>query len=315
MQRIRSKKYLVTGVSKFPATKIVKYFTEQKIDIVGVDTRFPSYNPPGMKFYETDPYLSNIKEICKSENTDVVIHLMFDYDIYSEIHPYNRNNFIRFERLFRFFRENLFEKLYLFSSSFVYGVNFSSSRKYVESDVLISASSVAYLNDMLIIERYLSGYFSQNENKGLFLFRTVPVYHNFSEDILIKFLKKTPVIYSIARRDPEFQFLYFSDVINYILNSVLLSSGGVYNIASSDTIRLSEIASHLNKPFIYLPEGVSRSIFGSAKLLFKSDIYNSELIDILSFPCLLSIDKARKDFGYEPEYRCRDIVENITFFD
>ncbi|MCX7958086.1 MAG: NAD-dependent epimerase/dehydratase family protein [Deltaproteobacteria bacterium] len=315
MQRIRNKKFLITGVSRFPANKIVRYLTEHKIRITGVDVRFPSYNPPEMKFYETDPYLSNIANICKKEKTEIVIHLMFDYDIYSEIHPYNRNNFIRFERLFRYYKEGLFEKLYLFSSSFVYGVNFSNNRRFSESDILLSGSSVAYLNDMLVIERYLSAYFTENENKGLFLFRAVPLYHNFSEEILIKFFKRTPVFYSIAGRDPEYQFLYFTDMINYILNSVQGDNGGIYNIASSDTIRLSEIASLVNRPFVYIPEGISRSIFGSARLLFKSEIYSTELIDLLSFPCLVSIDKARRFLGYEPEYKCRDIVENITFFD
>ncbi len=81
------------------------------------------------------------------------------------------------------------------------------------------------------------------------------------------------------------------------------------------TIRLKDIAESLNKFFIYIPEGLSKSIFGFNKILFKSEIHNSELVDILSFPCLVSIDKARRELGYQPEYKCRDIVENITFFE
>jgi nucleoside-diphosphate-sugar epimerase len=44
-------------------------------------------------------------------------------------------------------------------------------------------------------------------------------------------------------------------------------------------------------------------------------MFATELVDMLSFPCLVSIDKARKELGYEPEYKVKDIVENITFFD
>lgn len=315
MHRIKNKNILITGASKFPANKFIKYLSEHKISIVGIDTKFPTFNPPEMKFYETDPYLSNIINICKNENIDTVIHLMFDYDIYSEIHPYNRNNFIRFERLFKYYKDGLFKRLYLFSSSYVYGVNFSNDNRYIETDTLLSNSSITYLNDMIVIERYISNYINQSNNDGLFLFRMAPLYHNFSEDIVIRFLKKTPIFYSIAKRDPEFQFLYISDMINYIINSMFLSKGGIYNIASSNTIKLSQIASILNKPILYIPEGISKSVFTSFKFLFKAEIYNKELIDILSFPCIMSIDKARKLLEYEPEYNCREIVENISFFD
>ncbi|MCX7943865.1 MAG: NAD(P)-dependent oxidoreductase [Deltaproteobacteria bacterium] len=315
MHRLGNKRFLITGISKFPANKIVKFLVEHKFDVIGVDIRFPAFNPPGIRFYETDPYFSNIGYICKSDKVDIVVHLMFDYDIYSENHPYNRNNFIRFERLFNSFEKGLFEKLYIFSSSLVYGVNFSNNSKYVETDTLIASSSIAYLNDMLVIERYLTNYFLRGDDKGLFLFRIAPLYHNFSEDIVIKYLKKVPLFFSIAQRDPEYQFLYITDLINYILNSVVLSSGGIFNIASSDTIRLSELAVCMNRPFIYIPESLSRGVFKCLKFISRSELYNQELIDILSFPCLVSIDKARKRLNYEPEYGCRDLIENITLFE
>ncbi len=315
MNRIKEKKFLITGVRGFPANKVVKYLTEQMIEVVGIDIGFPTYHPAKMKFYETDPYFSNIEDIIRTESVDIIIHLMFDYDIYSEIHPYNRNNFIRFERLFTLFNKKVFEKLYLFSSIYVYGANFVNSKRYTESDILISSSKIAYLSDMLAIERYLSSNIQPENWNGLFNFRIAPFYHNFSEDIVIKYIKRTPIFYSIANRDPEFQFLYITDLINYIINSVFLEKGGVYNIASPDSIRLSEIASICNKPFVYLPEGFTRSFFALSKLFFKSEIHNSELIDILSFPCLVSIDKARDELGYEAGYQLRDMVENIIFFE
>lgn len=310
-----NKRFLITGVSKFPANKLVKHLVEHQIGVVGVDIKYPAYNPERMKFYLTDPYLSNIENICRAEKIDTVIHFLFDYDLYSRSHPFNRNNFIRFTRLFEYLKVELFEKLYLFSSSFVYGVNFVNNKPYEEGETILPSSSIAYLNDMIAIERYLTDNISDIENKGLFLFRMAPLFHSFSEDIIIRFIKKTPIFLSISGRDPEFQFTYHSDLINYILNSVALAKGGVYNIASSDTIRLSEIAKARNRILLSVPEGVVRSAFEIAKFISKEEVYNSELIDMLSFPCIVSIDKARKGLGYEPEYRCRDLVENITFFD
>jgi len=315
MQRFRDKKILITGVSRFPANKFVKFFDSNRVSIVGVDVRFPTFNPPSMRFYETDPYFLNIENIIRAESVDTVIHLMCDYDIYSEIHAYNRNNLIRYERLMKLFSGGKIKRLILTSSIFVYGVNFSSDRLYSEEDTLISSSRIAYLNDMLVMERNFWDYIQHNSGDGLFLFRSAPLYHNFSEEILIKFFKKTPVIYSIARRDPEFQFLYILDFINYIINALFSKGGGVYNIASSDTIRLSEIANRLNKAFVYVPENVFRGIFVSVERFLKSEMFATELVDMLSFPCLVSIDKARKELGYEPEYKVKDIVENITFFD
>jgi nucleoside-diphosphate-sugar epimerase len=66
---------------------------------------------------------------------------------------------------------------------------------------------------------------------------------------------------------------------------------------------------------VYVPENVFRGIFVSVERFLKSEMFATELVDMLSFPCLVSIDKARKELGYEPEYKVKDIVENITFFD
>ncbi|MGC8926571.1 MAG: NAD-dependent epimerase/dehydratase family protein [Myxococcota bacterium] len=315
MQRIRDKRFLITGVSRFPANKIVKFLCTQRINVVGLDIRFPTYHPPNMKFYETDHYFSNIQNIVKNESIDVVIHLMFDYDIYSDIHPYNRNNFIRFERLLRLYREGLIRQLFIFSSIFVYGVNFSNDNRFIEEDTLLASSNIAYLNDMIVIDRYIQNFLVGNDYKGLFVFRIAPLYHDFSEEILIRFFKKTPVLFSISKRDPSFQFLYINDLANYIINATISGKGGIFNIATADSIRLSEIAKLLNKLLVYVPEGLLRGIFGTYRWISQSDIYNSELLDILSFPCPVSIDKARSILGYEPEYGCKEIVENITFFD
>lgn len=315
MYRLKDIRFLITGVSKFPANKIVKFLGSQKINVVGVDIRFPAFNPPNMKFYETDPYLSNLPIIVKNESVDTIIHLMFDYDVYSDIHPYNRNNFIRFERLLKLYKENVIKQLFLFSSIYTYGVNFSSDRKFIEEDTLIATSNISYLNDMIVIDRYIQNFIKGNIYKGLFVFKIAPLYHNFSEDILIRFFKKTPILYSISKRDPAFHFLYVYDLANYIINAVITEKGGFYNIASADSIKLSEISKIVNKPLIYVPEGISRGIFSSYKWLLKSDIYNSELLDTLSFPCPVSIDKARSELKYEPELSAKELVENITFFD
>lgn len=315
MQRLRNKKILITGVSKFPANKFVKYFDMQKIPITGVDIRFPVFKPPSLKFYETDSYFSNLEDICKREKIDTVIHLQFDYDIYSEVHPYNRNNYIRFERLLKLRGNNVIRRLFLFSSNYIYGVDLSSEHRFSEDDTLISSSHIAYINDMLIIERSLIDHITPEQGSGLFIFRLAPLYHNFSEDILIRFLKKAVVIYSISGRNPEFQFLYIYDLINCVVNAIVNGNGGVYNVASSDTIRLSDIASHLSKPFVYIPEYIIKSLFISLKWLFKSDIYNNDLINMLLYNSLISIEKSRRDLGYEPQYRSTEIIENITFFD
>lgn len=315
MQRFRDKKILITGVSKFPANKFVKYFDMQKIPITGVDIRLPVFRPPSLKFYETDSYFSNLGDICKKEDIETVIHLQFDYDIYSEMHPYNRNNYIRFERLLKLYTNDVIKRLFLFSSNYIYGVDLSSEHRFLEDDTLISSSHIAYINDMLIIERSLVDHLTSERCSGLFLFRLAPLYHNFSEDILIRFLKKAVVIYSISGRNPEFQFLYIYDLINWVINAIVSGKGGAYNIASSDTIRLSDIASRLNKPFVYIPEHIVKSLFTSLKWLLKLDIYNEELINMFLYNSIMSIEKSRRVLGYEPQYRCAEIVENITFFD
>ncbi len=315
MQRIKDKKILITGASRFPANKFIKYFDMQKIPIIGVDIKFPSFNPQSLRFYETDSYFSNIESIIKKEKIDTVIHLPFDFDIYSEMHPYNRNNYIRFERLFKIYSNGNIKRLFLFSSNHVYGVDLSSRHRFTEEDVLISSSQIAYINDLLVIERNIIQYLSHNKADGLFLMRLAPLYHSFSEDILIRFFKKTPIFYSISRRNPEFQLLYVYDLINYVINAMANGNGGIYNIATSDTILLSEIANYLNKPFVYVPEHLIKSVFYSVKWLLRSEVYNNELIDLFSYNSLMSIDRARRDLKYEPEYSCRDLVDNITFFD
>ena len=108
-----------------------------------------------------------------------------------------------------------------------------------------------------------------------------------------------------------FVFIWDEDVVECLVRGVVGPQTGIFNLAGDGAMTPQEIARTLGKPFVPVPAPVLRTALRILKKLGKSP-YGPEQLKFLQFRPVLSNQRLKDDFGYEPRFTSREAFERYA---
>ncbi len=301
------KKYLITGGIGFIGSHLSEALLKLGNEVVVIDdfsANAIEKIDSKIKIYKTGiENTDRIKEIFKKEKPDIIYHLAGVINLRRQIadplFAKDLDFLRRTETILDACRKNSVKKIIFISSG---GAIYENARVIPTPQDYPAHPASLYGLANLMLEKYIQSYCKEREMDFIIL-RLSNVYgprqwiSGIVPSLIIKFLKKErPIIYGDGRQTRD--FIYIDDAIRAFIIAAEKTKTGVYNIGSGKEV-------NLNKLFELL-----KDIFG-----FKIEPAYQDLKGRESKRSALSIEKIKKEFGWQPQTNLKDgLSKTIKWF-
>lgn len=195
------------------------------------------------------------------------------------------------------------EQLIVTSSGAAYGYDPRNAEWLDEDQPLRGHARFAYAKHKLEVEQLLASARQQHPQLKQLVLRPGTILGRQVNNQITELFKKRAVL-GIRGSDSRFVFIWDQDVVDIICQGLRTQSAGIFNLAGDGALSLREIAALLGKPYRALPAWLIRTALHLLKPLGLSQ-YGAEQLDFLRYRPVLSNQRLKQEFGYQPRYSSR----------
>ncbi|MFN3338078.1 MAG: NAD-dependent epimerase/dehydratase family protein [Dietzia sp.] len=190
-------------------------------------------------------------------------------------------------------------RLVVSSSGAAYGYHADNPVPITEDRPVRGTTAFAYSHHKALVEHLLAD--ARRDHPGLdqVVLRIGTILGD-SVDNQITALFHRPRLLAIRGSDSPFVFIWDSELVAIVVRAVDAGPPGVYNVAGSGTLTISEIAERLGKRTLAVPEVVLKVVLTVGRAL-RATRYGPEQTGFLRYRPVLDNTRLREDFGYTPE--------------
>lgn len=305
---------LITGGSGYIGSKTIQVLIESASkpqNIFSVDVRSvpEAQKQKGVTYIESDVRSQKIHKIIAEHKIDTVVHLA------SIVTPGKKS-----DREFEYSvdvggTKNILEacvankvsQIVITSSGAAYGYYQNNPAWIKETHELRGNPEFAYSDHKRQIEEMLALYRRQYPKLQQLIFRPGTILGQGVNNQITALFEK-PFIIDVKNSDSRFVIIWDMDVAHCIAQGIAQRRKGIYNLAGSGTLNMSQIAEILGKKRIVVPAWLLRSILRFLKLFHLSP-YGPEQVKFLQYRPVLSNKKLIEEFGYVPQKTTREVFE------
>jgi UDP-glucose 4-epimerase len=195
-------------------------------------------------------------------------------------------------------------QLIVTSSGAAYGYTPDNAEWIDEQHPLRGHPHFAYARHKLEIEQLLARSRAQHPQLRQLILRPGTILGRRLNNPVSDLFKKHAVL-GVRGHDSRFVFIWEQDVVGIIRQGLEQASEGIYNLAGDGALSLAEIAEILGKPYRPLP---AMLLAGALRLLKPLGLsqYGPEQLDFLRYRPVLSNQRLKDEFGYQPRYSSRE---------
>jgi UDP-glucose 4-epimerase len=258
-------KILITGSSGYVGYILSKFFSEQEIEVIGLDiTKNKAWGGNNkFTFYHCDiTNKEKINQILSKELPSHVIHLAYLMDPIHDVKKEYSIDVIGSRNILEIANNTESVKQFIqFSSASAYG-GWPNNPLWIKETHELRPRDYRYgINKKIVEKEYLN--FDKRKNLNLIILRMCtamgPLYHKKGGVIAI--LTNSPLLLKLNNRYCELQFIHEDDLTN-LLNLMVNDNQieGVYNLAPDSYATIKQLAP--KKTFIPVPLLLLRGIIG-----------------------------------------------------
>ncbi|MEO9332706.1 SDR family oxidoreductase [Ectopseudomonas guguanensis] len=195
-------------------------------------------------------------------------------------------------------------QLIVTSSGAAYGYTPDNAAWIDEQHPLRGHPHFAYARHKLEIEQLLARSRAQHPQLRQLILRPGTILGRRLNNPVSDLFRKRAVL-GVRGHDSRFVFIWEQDVVGIIRQGLEQAREGIYNLAGDGTLSLAEIAEILGKPYRPLP---AMLLAGALRLLKPLGLsqYGPEQLDFLRYRPVLSNQRLKDEFGYQPRYSSRE---------
>lgn len=195
-------------------------------------------------------------------------------------------------------------QLIVTSSGAAYGYTPDNAAWIDEQHPLRGHPYFAYARHKLEIEQLLARSRAQHPQLRQLILRPGTILGRRLNNPVSDLFRKRAVL-GVRGHDSRFVFIWEQDVVGIIRQGLEQAREGIYNLAGDGTLSLAEIAEILGKPYRPLP---AMLLAGALRLLKPLGLsqYGPEQLDFLRYRPVLSNQRLKDEFGYQPRYSSRE---------
>jgi UDP-glucose 4-epimerase len=183
------------------------------------------------------------------------------------------------------------------STYLIYGAH-ASNHFYIKEDApLRAAETFPELTDAIELDHEALRFLLQYRELRTVILRPCNIVGPHSESVLMDFFR-SGICPKLMGFDPLMQFIHESDMAEVIRLVLEGSQSGVYNIAGEGVAPYSAAANLAGARTVPLPLLLSYGLVSLLNLINQK--FPPHLLDYLRYPTIISDDKFRKDYDYQP---------------
>jgi UDP-glucose 4-epimerase len=201
------------------------------------------------------------------------------------------------------------ERLFVFSSTFVYGAH-PSNPNFLREDAPLQSRGPGYVRTRVDVEKQVQEFSREYPGVQVLALRFAPIFGPSAQSTLARYFL-SGVIPKILGFDPLFQFLHEEDAGRAALWALHSSRSGVYNIVGRGVLPLStgfHICGRIGVPVF---PGLVKTTFRLGHLLRIWDI-SADLVPMFQYICVADGQKASTDLGFVAEYSSRQALKSMV---
>lgn len=301
---------LITGATGGLARLVAERLKESH-ELVGADARaWPSQAAFPGEFVEVSYTHRKMTDVFRKHRFHTLIH-MGRIRTTSEASFQERYNVnvLGTRNLLDLAKKYGVKNVVVFSTFHVYGAHRLNPMHITEDQPLRASQLFPELQDAVDLDHYATNFLLQNPNLHTVILRPTNVVGSRLQNDITKILKSQycPMVMGF---DPMMQFVDQEDMARAIILSMRATQSGIYNVIGEGVIPYSHAINLAGGKPIPIPPFVAYPAASILKAVGMSRI-PKHLIDYIRFPVLLSDEKFRKDFRYEPLISCVESLKNL----
>lgn len=313
MPKIKYKNFLVTGVSGYYGSVLLRYLseTEQRAKIVGIDIKNPGKDYTFLDFRKMDIRDPGLEDVQRTEKIDTVVHLAFPTNVFASDKKVRDININGARNLLDCSIRAGVKKFVYISSTTAYGA-FPENKDFVDEAQPIRATpDLFYTRDKVDIENMVEEYRGKHKNIKFVVIRPSIITGQAIHPIFLRILRILYFIPAPAGVNPMLQAVHEDDLSQATWLLLNKDCEGTYNITGDGGVPVRDFFRMLGKRPLPLPGGWMRK---SAKHLERLGITVpiAGMIDLLSYPWTVSNEKIKKEFGFVFEYNSREAFQELA---
>ena len=197
-------------------------------------------------------------------------------------------------------------RLVVKSSAAVYGCAPRDPAHFTEETQPHRPPHSGYGKDCVEVEEYVRGFARRRPDVSVTVLRFAGhlgdgVRSPFSDYLAL------PVLPTMAGFDPRLQFVHIEDVVRALRLAASGAHPGVYNVAGSGSLTLSQLARRLGKATVPLPRFAAPWLGRALRQVGVAD-FTGDQLQLLTYGRVLDTTRMTERFGFTPRYTTAQAV-------
>lgn len=302
---------LVTGVSNPLGAAVARRLAPQVPYLFGCDIADPVAAIEEMDFVHADTRLSVIGKLVRQLQIDTVVHLAVMVDSPHDERSIHETDVIGTMNVLVGCAapSSPVRRLVVKSSQAVYGAGPADPSFFSEDMINWDRPASGVTRDLLEMEQLVSEFGLRNQACRVTVLR---LGYRVSEDTSLARYISLPVVPTFAGFDPRLQVLHEEDAVEVIVRSVVGVHAGVFNVAGSGVVLLSQAIGIMGGRVapVLPPYGRWASRLGLR--VFAAVDLPSHLADVLAYGSVMDCSQLQKEFAWSPAYTSRQTMDALA---
>jgi UDP-glucose 4-epimerase len=198
------------------------------------------------------------------------------------------------------------QRLVVKSSAAVYGCAPRDPAHFTEDTQPHRPPHAGYGKDCVEVEEYVRGFARRRPDVAVTVLRFANLLGAGVESPFADYLA-LPVLPVMAGFDPRLQFVHVEDVVRALRTAASGTRPGVYNVAGSGALTLSQLAHRLGRATTPVPRFAAPWLGRALRQVGAADFTGDQLA-LLSYGRVLDLTRMTRRFGFTPAYTTAQAV-------
>lgn len=305
---------LITGISSALASKLAaRLEADERIAyLAGVDLAEPACELTRTEFVRADLRNPLVAKVIDSARVDTIVHmglLPAPGDAGGRARMKELNVIGAMQLLAGAQKASALRKVVVKSTTAVYGGAHADPAVFPEDAPVDSGPKHGYTKDALEVERYARGFARRRPEADLTVLRFANFVGPAVESPFVRFLA-LPVVPTVFGYDPRLQLCHEEDAAAVLERSVLEDHPGIFNVAGSGVVYLSQAIRLAGRPSVSTPGPLTRSLANVLRATGRVD-FAADQLQLLQYGRVGDLTRLYEQFGYKPRYSTKAAFEDL----
>ncbi|MCO4322526.1 SDR family oxidoreductase [Aliidiomarina quisquiliarum] len=298
---------LITGAAGYIGRLLGAKLQQAAVYVVGIDRAIPKAASVSFPVQQLDIRDPSLATVMAQHSITHVVHLAsivspggnekreYDIDVNGTHNVINAC------------LEAKVQHLTVTSSGAAYGYHADNPRWIKESDPLRGNKEFSYSRHKRAVEELLAHYRKGHPELKQLILRPGTVLGAETNNMITELFSR-PRMLAIRGSSSPFVFIWDQDLVAILLQGVLSSQQGCFNVAGDGAVTVSELAAIMHKPVQQVPAWLLRSLLWLTHSLKLTKVGPNHVL-FLRYRPVLANTALKETFGYTPTKTSREVFE------